>query len=76
MSGVYNELVKAAGKSANNDSQFRWGYVKVDSPLEVRLIGETANQKVKKLSTYSPTLNDYVMLTKDSNTLVCVGKVE
>ena len=66
---VLRELMK-------KDSTTRWGYVKVASPLEVRLVGETANQKVKKLSTYSPTLNDYVMLTKDSNTLVCVGKVE
>jgi len=75
MSGVYNELVKAAGKSANNDSQFRWGYVKVDSPLEVRLIGETANQTVKKLDDYTPTVNDYVVLISNGGVLVCLGKV-
>ena len=66
---VFSELVK-------KDSGVRWGVVKADSPLEVRLIGETANQLVKKLSTYTPSVDDYVILIKDKNTFICLAKVD
>ena len=57
------------------DEIVRWGTVKVDSPLEVRFIGETANHKVKRANGYSPSVDDYVILIKDNNTYVCIDKV-
>ena len=57
------------------DDTRRFGYVKVASPLEVRFVGESANHTVKRLSSYSPTVDDYTMLIKHKNTFVCIGKV-
>jgi len=58
------------------DDIIRWGTVTTASPLAIQFSGETASQSVKKLSSYTPTLADYVILIKAKNTYICLGKVE
>ena len=71
--GIMNEVIRLI--DSRIDDIIRFGVVKSTSPLTVLYTGETANSSVKRVSGYSPTLDDYVMLVKHKNTYICIGKV-
>jgi len=57
------------------DDIIRFGTVTTASPLAVKFTGETESHGVKRLSSYSPTADDYVLLFKHKNTFICLGKI-
>ena len=57
------------------DDILRFGTVKATSPFAVRFTGESDNHACKYLSSYTPVVDDYVVLLKHRGTYICLGKI-
>ena len=53
----------------------RWATVTQESPLRVKFPADTADTSVKRLSSYSPTLNEQVVLLRVGSRFIAVGGI-
>lgn len=71
---VIRQSARAAERGAEQARSTTFGVVTDDSPLTVRFNGATAGVEVLKLTSYTPTVADEVVLLRVGLDWICLGE--